>query len=53
MIINFKIKYEFQNLKKLNHKNIVKVKKLFIDSHLGKIYTIMEYVNAPEMFEAI
>ena len=53
IIINFKIKYEFQNLRKLKHKNIVKVKKLFIDSHLGKIYTIMEFVNAPEMFEAI
>ena len=48
-----KIKFEFNNLKKLNHPSIIKVKQLFIDWFIGKVYTIMELVEAPEMFITI
>ena len=48
-----KIKYEFENLKRLNHENIVRVQELYIDVLKGKIYTVMELVNGGEMFETI
>ena len=48
-----KIKYEFENLKRLNHENIVCVHELYIDVVKGKIYTVMELVNGGEMFETI
>ena len=48
-----KIKYEFENLKRLNNENIVRVHELYIDVVKGKIYTVMELVNGGEMFENI
>ena len=48
-----KLKYEFENLKRLNHENIVGVHELYIDVVKGKIYTVMELVNGGEMFETI
>ena len=47
------IKCEFRHLKKLNHQNIVKVYELYIDQKQWKIYSIMEYVNGYEMFDAL
>jgi len=52
-LINFQIKYEFENLKRLNHENIVRVHELYIDVVKGKIYTVMELVNCGEIFETI
>ena len=37
------IKYEFINMKRLSHKNIVQVYELYIDYNL--IYMIMEYIQ--------
>ena len=53
LLKNLKIKFEFLHLRKLKHPRIIKVKRLFIDPILGKVYTIMELVNAPEMFITI
>lgn len=52
-LLFIKIKYEFENLKRLNHENIVRVQELYIDVLKGKIYTVMELVNGGEMFETI
>lgn len=52
-MFNCQIKKEFQNIVKLNHPNIVKVLELYIDPLEGKIYSVMEFVEASEMFEAI
>lgn len=49
----YQIKFEFLHLKKLKHPNIIKVKQLLIDIHFGKVYTIMEFADAPEMFITI
>ncbi|KAL4508228.1 hypothetical protein ABPG72_021601 [Tetrahymena utriculariae] len=44
---------EFKNIKKLNHPNIVKMYELFVDEVKRRIYTIMELVEAREMFQVI
>ncbi|CAK74290.1 unnamed protein product (macronuclear) [Paramecium tetraurelia] len=49
---------EFKSLQKLNHDNIVKVHRLYIDFNNGfqsesKAYAIMELVKGQEMFEVI
>ncbi|EAR95768.2 Serine/Threonine kinase domain protein (macronuclear) [Tetrahymena thermophila SB210] len=44
---------EFKNIKKLNHPNIVRVYELYVDEIKRRIYTIMELVEASEMFEVI
>ncbi|KRX03946.1 Protein kinase-like domain [Pseudocohnilembus persalinus] len=44
---------EFLNCKKLEHPNIVKVYELHIDTNNEKIYTIMEYIAAKQMFSVI
>ncbi|KAL4454207.1 hypothetical protein ABPG74_012164 [Tetrahymena malaccensis] len=44
---------EFKNLRELNHPNIVKVYELYVDETKGRIYTIMELVEAKEMFDVI
>ena len=44
---------EFRNLKKIKHSNIVQVHKLFIDKNAGKMYYVMEYVEAKEMLEVL
>ena len=37
------IKREFEIMRKLNHKNIVKIHDVIIDTHLSNIYFIMDY----------
>ncbi|KAL4508229.1 hypothetical protein ABPG72_021602 [Tetrahymena utriculariae] len=44
---------EFKNIKKLNHPNIVRVYELYVDEIKKRIFTIMELVEACEMFEVI
>ncbi|KAL4500362.1 hypothetical protein ABPG72_003313 [Tetrahymena utriculariae] len=44
---------EFKNLRELHHPNIVKVYELYVDETKGRIYTIMELVEAKEMFDVI
>ncbi|CAD8098248.1 unnamed protein product [Paramecium sonneborni] len=49
---------EFKSLQKLNHDNIVKVHKLYIDFYNGfqsesKAYAVMELIKGKEMFEVI
>lgn len=45
----FKVVEEFNNMKRIQHPNIVKVTKLYIDIDSGTIFYIMEYVCAKEM----
>jgi hypothetical protein len=40
-------------MKKIEHPNIVRVFELYIDTSKNKIFTIMEYVKAQELFYAI
>lgn len=40
-------------MKKLDHKNIVKMYEMYIDKTNGIIYTVMEYIKEKEMFEII
>ena len=42
------IKYEFINMKRLSHKNIVQAYELYIDYNL--IYIIMEDIQGQELF---
>lgn len=44
---------EFENLKELDHPNIVRVFEVYIDQLKGKVYSIMELINGKEMFEVI
>ncbi len=44
---------EFKNQKKLEHKNIIKCYDLYIDYYCKKIYTIMELIEAEEMFKVL
>jgi len=44
---------EFKNHRKLNHKNIIKVYKLFIDYFTKKAYIVMELAECGEMLETI
>ena len=41
------------HMRKIDHPNVVKVYELYIDTTKNKIYTIMEYVKAQELFFAI
>lgn len=44
---------EFKNHSKLNHRNIIKVYKLYIDYFSKKIYMVMELADCKEMLEVI
>jgi len=44
---------EFQNQRKLKHKNIIKVYDLYIDYFKKKIYTVMELAECREMFDVL
>ncbi len=44
---------EFQNLRKLHHKNVIKVYELYVDYYKNKIYTIMELLECGEIAEVL
>lgn len=44
---------EFELMKMLRHENVINVFSLFLDDTKGRIYTVMELVNAREMFSFI
>lgn len=44
------IKKEFQHLKNLSHKNIIRVHELLIDNVSGIVYLVLEYFEGEEMF---
>lgn len=44
---------EFKNQRELHHPNIVEVYELYVDETKGRIYSIMELVEAKEMFDVI
>jgi len=44
---------EFKNHRRLQHKNVVRVYELYIDTFKNKIYTVMELVRCREMFDVI
>lgn len=44
---------EFKCQRKLNHQIIVKVYELYVDETKKRIYSIMEFVDAREMFDVI
>jgi hypothetical protein len=44
---------EFNNHRKLDHKNIIRVYEMYIDYFTKKIYTIMELAECQEMFEVL
>jgi serine/threonine protein kinase len=44
---------EYELMKKLDHRNIVKAEDIYLERESGCIYTVMEMIDGKEMFEMI
>ena len=47
----FQMKEEFRFMQKMNHDNIIKMKKLYLDSEHARVFLVMEHLKGKEMFE--